>query len=191
MLISMPKRPAQMRFGHHGILAICITLCVSQPVVSDVRASDLPSGDAPRPRLQVEIPDPAEEAIRDLVTRTAEAVNNEDLDGVLEGIRRSKQAATRRRLGLLFATHAVAMDLEDQHVLAREATRAEVAVKYRLTLSGRSHDFVSIVVVSRVGDGGWVIDREEIQSSSQAVLPSGSGGCGEGVICFGGRCAVP
>ena len=191
MLISMLKSPWPMRYGHHGILTICVTLVFSAPIGSEGRASDLPSGDAPRPRLQVKIPDPAEEAIRDLVTRTAEAVNNEDLDGVIEGMRRGKQAATRRRLGLLFATHTVAMDLEDQHFLVSEATRAEVAVKYRLTLSGRSHDVVSIVVVLRVGGGVWVIDREEIQSNSQAVLPSANGDCGEGVICIGGRCAVP
>ena len=86
--------------------------------------------------------------------------------------------------------HDITMDLEDQHLLSRDGRRAEVAVKYRLTLSGRPYDFVSIVVVSPGDGGAWVIDREEIQSASEAILPSGSGEDGGGVICFGGRCAA-
>lgn len=195
MAIRKFQRPwswmARMRFGRRGWFLTLVVASSSVGWSEGARAVEIPAGEAPRARLRVKIPDPAEESIRDLVLRTAEAVNDEDLDGVLEGVRRSKQAATRRRLGLLFATHAVTMDLEDQHLLSRDGGRAEVAVKYRLTLSGRPYDFVSIVVVSLGDNGAWVIDREEIQSASQVILPSGSGGIdGGGAICVGGRCAV-
>ena len=145
---------------------------------------------APRPRIKVTAPDPEDEAIKDLVERTTAAVNAEDLDGVLACIRPGRHGTHRRRLGILFVSHAVSLDLEDSHILSRRGARAEVGVKYTLTLSQNAHDFVSILILSRSDTGGWFIDREAIQSVNSRADSYSSEGCRGGVICVGGRCAL-
>jgi hypothetical protein len=144
----------------------------------------------PRPRIKVTAPDPEDEAIKDLVERTTAAVNAEDLDGVLACIRPGRHGTHRRRLGILFVSHAVSLDLEDSHILSRTGARAEVGVKYTLTLSQNAHDFVSILMLSRSDTGGWFIDREQIQSVNSRADSYSSEGCRGGVICVGGRCKL-
>jgi len=190
MTVSPFRGVSLPRLARQGWCPALVMAVASMGFGGEIGPVEVPAGDPPRARVRVKIPDPAEESIRELVERTAEAVNDENLDGVLDGIRQGRRAATRRRLGLMFAMHDITMDLEDQHLLSRDGRRAEVAVKYRLTLSGRPYDFVSIVVVSPGEGGTWVIDREEIQSASEAILPSGRGDDGGGAICVGGRCAM-
>lgn len=145
---------------------------------------------APRQRIKVVVPDPDEAAIREVVERTAAAVDEENLDGVLASIRPARHEKHRRRLGLLFVAHDVGLDLEDQQLLSRSGSRAEVAVKYSLTLSRATHDYVSVLVLHRTGNGAWLIDREEIASSATRASSYDSETGDGGVICIGGRCGV-
>ena len=93
---------------------------------------------------------------------------------------------------MILVTHEVAMELEDHHVLDCTDSRAEVAIKYQITLTDTRHEIVSLLMLMKCDDD-WRIQRECVQSiRSQSLGCSGgcSGGGGGGAICIGGQCPL-
>lgn len=145
-------------------------------------------GDA-LPRARVVVPDSRHEAIEQLLDDTVTAMNHEDLDAVERCFMPDQRAAARRRLGMILVSHVVTLELEDHHVLECTDSRAEVGIRYAITLDGARYDIVSMLTLGR-HDEDWLIQREKVQSIGGGPSGCGSGRCGERPVCIGGRCAM-
>lgn len=145
-------------------------------------------GDA-LPRARVAVPDSRHEAIERLLEDTATAMNHEDLDAVERCFMPDQRAAARRRLGMILVSHAVTLELEDHHILECSDSRAEVGIRYTITLDANRYDIVSTLALGRHGDA-WLIQREKVRSISGGPSGCGSGRCGSRPMCIGGQCAL-
>jgi len=152
-------------------------------------AIDLDSEGDDTPRARVIVPDSRHVAIERLLDDTARAMNHEDLDAVERCFMPDQRAAARRRLGIILVSHAVSLELEDHHVLECTDSRAEVGIRYAITLDGARYDIVSMLTLGRHHDD-WLIQREKVQTISGGPSGCGSGRCGDRPVCIGGRCAV-
>ena len=148
------------------VIAVCLLSIGSSPAAEN---EDWPEA-APRPpmvpRARVAMNDDGDTDVRDCINNVVDAANAEDLEGFLDCFTAGMRSRIRKRLALRFVQHDVGMELLDFQIVTMAATRAEVAVKYRLTLSADRFDVVSLVSL-RQHDGTWRIDGERIQSCQQ------------------------
>ena len=145
---------------------------------STVEASDVPAKND-------------QQLIRDCVRSAANAANEEDLTAYLACFSTPLQRSARRRVGMLFASHDVSVELVDSHILDESSDSAEVAVKYVLTLSSLSGEFVSLIRLKKE-ESGWRISKETVQSvgatDSRSDSMSVSSNASTTSACFGGTC---
>lgn len=124
-------------------------------------------------------------SVKDCVKTAARAVADEDLATFVGCFTERQRPQLRRRAAILFATHTLDMELLDSHLLSESKTRAELAVKYRATLSGDSYEVVSILGLVNEDDA-WRIAREKIESSTAQERQESSASTGGQVFRFGG-----
>ncbi|MEI7929404.1 MAG: hypothetical protein WCH40_12705 [Verrucomicrobiales bacterium] len=126
--------------------------------------------------------------IRDQFKAVETAANAEDLDAYVECFSERLRKPLRHRIGMLFVKHEISMEILDSHVLESSELSAQVAVKYRARLSGRSYDVVSILGMIKEYDH-WRINKETIHSTqridSDRTASCGSA-CGMKQFQFGG-----
>ena len=143
-----------------------------------VEASDVPEKNGQQPIL-------------DCVRSAANAANEEDLTAYLACFSTPLQRSARRRVGMLFASHNVSVELVDSHILEESSDSAEVAIKYVLTLSSLSGEFISLIRLKKE-ESGWRISKETVQSvgatDSRSDSMSLSSNASTTSACFGGTC---
>lgn len=155
------------------------------------RSMSAPADSSESPsRARVVVPDPRTEAIEELLEATVNAMNREDLDAVEMCFVPDQRTAARRRLGVLLVAHSVALELEDHHVLEYGDDRAEVGIKYHVTLDDSDYVIVSHLTLARHQDE-WLIRRESVRSIGGGPAGCGSGRGGVRNACIGGRCPLP
>lgn len=157
-------RPRSVRFG-----------LLVWPIVSAI--PEAPVAAADRPRV---IANGESLAVKDCVRAAAKAINDENLDGFVECFSAKQRSRIRRQAAMMFVRHDLALDLLDSHVVSEAGDKAEIAVRYTLTLTDTSYDIVSILSLERQ-DGTWQIIREKLDSTT----PRGNAGaslmrCGAG-----------
>lgn len=136
-------------------------------------------------RLRMAADNVTEIEVKDCLKIAAQAASDENLDGFVGCFAEKQRPRIRRKVAILFVRHSVDLELLDSHMVSESTGRAEVAVKYRATLSDHSYDIVSLVGLSRE-DEGWRIAREKVESNS-SVAPRESGSqYGGQVFRFGG-----
>ena len=126
--------------------------------------------------------------IRDQVKVVETAANTEDLDAYVECFSERLRKPLRHRIGMLFVKHEISMEILDSHVLELSEQSAQVAVKYRARLSGRSYDVVSILGMIKEYDR-WRINKETIHSTQRIDYDrtaSCGSACGMKQFQFGG-----
>lgn len=137
--------------------------------------------------------------IRGQIHKAAAACNREDLDAYADCFEKRRRDAVRRFAAPLFVQHALHMEIVDAHVISTKRERADVAVKYSVSLTEHKYEILSIVHLKRSHDA-WLISRETIQSfvePHRAVSSCMGGGCtrlGGGCpirsSCSGGTCGL-
>lgn len=127
----------------------------------------------------------AEVDVKDRMEAAAQAVSEENLDAFLGCFAARERSRLRRPMALLFVKHALDLELLDSHVVTQADEKAELAVHYRVALSGDSHAIVSIIGLVKEEDD-WRIAGERIESRADQGRggPAASGG-GQ-VFRFGG-----
>ena len=126
--------------------------------------------------------------IRDCVNGAARAANEENLEAYVECFCNGLHRRMRRRAGMLFVQHEVAVEVVDCHLLEVTPDWAEVAVRYRATLTALTYDIVSVIHVKREEDA-WKIGRERVETSRETVKRTGPE-TSANAVCFGGQCRV-
>ena len=126
----------------------------------------------------------AEIDVKDCVRNAAEAVAAENLDAYIGCFCEKVRPKLRRQAAIVFVTHDVGLELLDSHLMGDANDTADIAVKYRATLSAESWDIVSTLGLVRE-DGSWRIAAEKVQARA-AIVGRESGGSGGGVFRFGG-----
>lgn len=135
-----------------------------------------------RPRMRVD--NVAEIDVMDCVRNAAEAVADENLDAYIGCFSEKVRPKLRRQAAIVFVTHDVGLELLDSHLVGDAGKTADIAVKYRATLSAESWDIVSMLGLVREG-GSWRIAAEKVQARA-AVGRRESGSSGGQVFRFGG-----
>lgn len=187
--MTLPITPA--RHGGWAVSRMLVIWLATVTFMSAARglAVGLESDGDALPRARVIVPDARHEAIEQFLDDTAAAMNHEDLDTVEQCFVPDQRAAARRQFGMIFVSHVVSLELEEHHVLECNDTRAEVGIRYSITLDNVRHDIVSIITLRRHGDD-WLIQREKLHSFRTGPTACDSGGCGEQAVCIGGRCGL-
>lgn len=103
--------------------------------------------------------------IRNTIDRVVAAFDQEDLFSYESCFRQSKRKAVRRQTAMVFANDDCHMELVDAHLIESDGQTASVAVKYRMGGASSSFHFLSELHMLKE-EGGWVIDRESVRSSS-------------------------
>lgn len=143
-------------------------------------------------RLRVDPGNVDEIEIKDCLKVAERAANDEDLDAYTGCFCLRLQKPMRRRIGLLFVQHDIALEIVDSHVLKQTDTSGEIAVKYRASLSANTAEIVSFLVLSKE-DGAWKIGKEKIHASRNRNVESSSSQASGGdnvQFNFGGGGAV-
>lgn len=190
MIVARPFSFLVCPAGRKGCLTLLVgpglaTLLMSLPC----QAIGLDSEGDAMPRARVVVPDSRRMAIEQLLGDTAAAMNHEDLDAAASCFMPDQRAAARRRLGMILVSHTVSLELEDHHVLECSDSRAEVGIRYTITLDGARYDIVSMLTLGRHGDD-WLIQREKVQTISGGPSGCGSGRSSDKPVCIGGQCAL-
>ena len=94
-------------------------------------------------RLRVDPGNVDEIKIEDCLKVAERAANEEDLAAYTSCFCLRLQNPMRRRIGLLFVQHDIALEIVDSHVLKQTETSGEIAVKYRASLSANTAEIVS------------------------------------------------
>lgn len=126
--------------------------------------------------------------LRDQIKAVETAANSEDVDACVECFSERIRKPLRHRIGMLFVKHEISMEILDSHVLEWSERSAQVAVKYRATLSGRTYDVVSILGMIKKDDH-WQINKETIHSTHRIDYDrtaSCGSACGMKQFQFGG-----
>lgn len=97
----------------------------------------------------------------------------------------SPRPRIRRKVAILFVRHSIDLELLASQLVSEEGERAEMAVKYRATLSDVSCDVVSLVGLTRETEG-WRIAREKVESNSAVAQRTSASQAGGQVFRFGG-----
>ena len=155
--------------------------------------------------------------VKDCVRNAAEAVAVENLDGYVGCFIEKQRPTIRRQAAIVFVTHEVGLELLDSHLVSDTQKTADVAVKYRATLSADSWEVVSILDLLRE-NGAWRIAAEQVRTRTATGRSEGRssddpifrfGGGGDAVFnpgddglpadigrrpgggCANGRCGLP
>lgn len=123
--------------------------------------------------------------VKDCMLAAAEAAAAENLDAFVGCFTQNQRPKIRRQAAMLFVMHELDLELLDSHLLEESGREAEVAVKYRVTMTQPCYDIVSVVKLTREQDA-WRIVREQVKSR---FMTSGGGSCSgseEPVFRFGG-----
>lgn len=145
-------------------------------------------------------------AVKDCVQTAAQAVADEDLEAFVGCFSSQQRPRIRRKAAMMFVRHTLDLELIDSHVVTETDDKAELAVKYRATLSDESWDIVSVIGLVKE-DGTWKIAREKVESKSrydrggESCSGCQAGGCGGAVMldtddvpagggCANGRCGL-
>jgi len=127
--------------------------------------------------------------VKDRAQTAAQAVADEDLEAYLGCFTEKLRPKLRRQAAILFVTHEVGLELLDSQLLGEQGRKAELAIKYRTTLSAESWDIVSLLELV-LEDNDWRIAGEHVRARA-AVSRCGPSGCSGGqVFRFGGGDAV-
>jgi hypothetical protein len=156
--------------------AACLAACLAAGAVAGLaRGAD---------RLRMQADNVVEIDARDCVQAAARAVAEENLDAFIDCFSERQRPRLRRKAAILFARHVLDLELLDAHVLSRSDSRAELAVKYRATLTDDSFDIVSVLGLVKEGEA-WRIAREKVESNT-AVQRYESSMADRPVFPFGG-----
>ena len=136
-------------------------------------------------RVRIAVDNVAEIGIKDCIRTAAEAFDQENLDAYLGCFASKQRPKIRRKVALLFVEHEIGLELLDSHLVNETDGKAELAVKYRMTLTEPRYDIVSLIRLAREDDR-WRIVGESIQSNSAMPISRSYGGSGEQVFRFGG-----
>jgi len=140
-------------------------------------------------RPQMRTDNATEIDIKDRARTAAQAVADENLEAFLGCFTEKLRPKLRRQAAILFVTHELGLELVDSQVVSEQDRKAELAVKYRATLSAESWDIVSLLDLVRE-DNDWRIAGEQVRTRA-AVSRCGPRGCSSGpVFRFGGGDAV-
>lgn len=123
--------------------------------------------------------------VKDCLRTAAKAATDEDLEAFIGCFAEKQRPRIRRKAAMLFVTHAINLDLLDSHLVAKSDERAEIAVRYRTTLTDDSYDIVSIVGLARE-NGAWRIAREKIEYRKAVAAKESQSLSGGQVFRFGG-----
>lgn len=126
--------------------------------------------------------------VKDCVTTAAQALADEDLDAFVGCFASGRQPGIRRKAAMLFVTHAIDLELIDSHILTEADAKAELAVRYRATLSDEAWDIVSVIGLVKE-DGAWRIAREKVESKTRCARGS-SASCADNRVFRGGGAAI-
>jgi hypothetical protein len=123
--------------------------------------------------------------VKDCVRTAATAVSEENLDAFVGCFTEKQRAKIRRRAAIVFVTHSLDLELLDNHLVSESSGRAELAVKYRVTLTDDSFDIVSLLDMAKEA-GGWRIASEKVESNVLRASRRSTSTCGGPVFRFGG-----
>lgn len=136
-------------------------------------------------RLRMAQDNATEIEARDCLKAAAQAASDENLEGFIGCFAKKQRPRIRRKVAILFVRHSIDLELLDSHLVSEEGERAELAVKYRATLSDDSCDVVSLVGLTREAEG-WRIAREKVESNSAVAQRTSASQSGGQVFRFGG-----
>lgn len=136
-------------------------------------------------RLRMAQDNVTEIEVKDCLKTAAQAASDENLDGFIGCFAEKQRPRIRRKVAILFVRHSIDLELLDSHIVSEQAERAEIAVKYRATLSDDAYDIVSLVGLSREDDG-WRIAREKVESNAAVSQRKSASQYGGQVFRFGG-----
>jgi len=125
-------------------------------------------------------------SVQGCLSTACEATNAEDLDAFLECFTTDAKKKLRKPAAVLFVQHDVDMELVDHKIVHQTGNRAQAAVKYVCTRSGKKYTIFSFVDMQRE-QGYWKIARENIQTIDYEPLASCSV---SRYSCFGGQCRI-
>jgi hypothetical protein len=146
--------------------------------------STVPMQRAPRLTVSEDLSHPA--SVEGRLSAVCHATNSEDLDAFLDCFTASTGKKLRKPAAIMFVQHDVAMELIDHTIIEQSENRAQAAVKYATTRSGRRYTVFSIVDM-RKQHGSWKIAKENIQTIDYEPPAS----CNVSrYSCFGGQCGV-
>ena len=140
-------------------------------------------------RLVMSSDNVVEIGVRDCVRAAATAVSEENLDAFVGCFSEKQRAKIRRRAAIVFVTHSLDLELFDNHLVSESGERAELAVKYRVTLTDDSFDVVSMLGMVQESSG-WRIASEKVESNVPRASRRPVESCGGPVFRFGGGGAV-
>lgn len=140
-------------------------------------------------RVRMAVDNVAQIDIRDCVQAAAQAVADENLDAFVGCFAQKLRPQIRRQAAMLFVAHEIDLELLDSHLVEESGVKAEVAVKYRVTMTEPCYDIISIVNLSREQDA-WRIMREQVKSRLMTRGHSACAGSEDQVFRFGGGAAV-
>lgn len=123
--------------------------------------------------------------VKDCLQAAAQAASEENLDAFIGCFAEKQQPRIRRKAAVLFVNHSIDLELLDSHLMKQSDTRAEVAVKYRTTLTDESYHIVSLVGLC-LEDGAWRIAREKVEARSTVNPNESQSHSGGQVFRFGG-----
>lgn len=173
--LTRPISPTQWAAARAGIvLAVAAGLALGS--ARPGRAAD---------RLVMSGDNVVEIDVKDRVRAAATAVSEENLDAFVGCFTEKQRAKIRRRAALVFVTHSLDLELLDDHLVSESGNRAELAVKYRVTLTDDSFDIVSLLDMTKES-GGWRIASEKVTSNVPRASRRSTSSCGGPVFRFGG-----
>lgn len=136
-------------------------------------------------RVRMAVDNVGEIDVKDRMQTAAQAVADEDLDAFVGCFAQKQQPRIRRRAALLFAMHELDLELLDCHLVEESGSKAEMVVKYRVTMTEPCCDIVSLVNLTREQDA-WRIVREQVKSQRMSRGRASGPGSEEQVFRFGG-----
>lgn len=138
-----------------AIAVVLSRLCSACPATERVRVTDA---------------NVAEIEIKDCLQIAAAAISDEDLDAFIGCFVATQRPRLRRKAAILFVRCEVDIELMDNYLVDAGDQNAEMAVMYRMTLSQRSCDVVSLLTLQRE-DGAWRIAAERVQAVTPILHP--------------------
>ena len=136
-------------------------------------------------RVRMAVENVAEIDIKDCIRTAAEAIDQENLDAYLGCFASKQRPKSCLHLLQFVLVHEIGLELLDSHLVNKTDGKAELAVKYRVTLTEPRYDIVSLIGLAREDDR-WCIVGESIESNSAMPVSRSCGGSGEQVFRFGG-----
>jgi hypothetical protein len=140
-------------------------------------------------RPQMRTDNATEIDIKDRAQTAAQAVADENLEAFLGCFTEKLRPKLRRQAAIAFVTHEIGLELLDSEIVSEQDRKAELAVKYRATISAESWDVVSLLALVRE-DNDWRITGEQVRTRA-AVSRHGPRGCSDKpAFRFGGGDAM-